>query len=288
MENEGKLGRIFLAAMLGNAAVSLVKILGGLLSGSTALLADGSDSILNVASSGIAYHYYKRSRKPPDEKHPYGHVRFEVYGSILILLLMAATFSFVGFMAVDRLAHGEPELVDKIGIAFAVVSILLNASVSSLLRVHGRGSQIALAESRHVSLDVAEGVTTLAGVTLGSLFSAYYDLAATIIILGMVSYFIYETLQDLRSQIIDTSPPSEVLDAIREEAMRIHGVKGVHALRARVVGERIYADLHLEVDPRLSVEEAHRLCDELEKSIERRFEGRVDLTIHVEPAPSHG
>ncbi|MGC9107831.1 MAG: cation diffusion facilitator family transporter [Infirmifilum sp.] len=288
MENEGKLGRIFLAAMLGNAAVSLVKILGGLLSGSTALLADGSDSILNVVSSGIAYHYYKRSQKPPDEKHPYGHVRFEVYGSILILLLMAATFSFVGFMAVDRLAHGEPELVDKIGIAFAVVSILLNASVSSLLRVHGRGSQIALAESRHVSLDVAEGVTTLAGVTLGSLFSAYYDLAATIIILGMVSYFIYETLQDLRSQIIDTSPPSEVLDAIREEAMRIHGVKGVHALRARVVGERIYADLHLEVDPRLSVEEAHRLCDELEKSIERRFEGRVDLTIHVEPAPSHG
>jgi len=288
LENEGKLGRIFLAAMLGNAAVSLVKILGGLLSGSTALLADGSDSILNVASSGIAYHYYKRSRKPPDEKHPYGHVRFEVYGSILILLLMAATFSFVGFMAVDRLAHGEPELVDKIGIAFAVVSILLNASVSSLLRVHGRGSQIALAESRHVSLDVAEGVTTLAGVTLGSLFSAYYDLAATIIILGMVSYFIYETLQDLRSQIIDTSPPSEVLDAIREEAMRIHGVKGVHALRARVVGERIYADLHLEVDPHLSVEEAHRLCDELEKSIERRFEGRVDLTIHVEPAPSHG
>ena len=72
---------------------------GHILLWSTALLAEGSDSILNVVSSSIAHRFYTRSLKPPDERHPYGHMRFEVYGSLLILLLMATTFSFVGFMA---------------------------------------------------------------------------------------------------------------------------------------------------------------------------------------------
>ena len=283
MESQGRLRRLFISASLGNALISIIKIMGGLLSGSTALLADGSDSILNVVSSSIAYRFYTRSLKPPDERHPYGHKRFEVYGSLLILLLMAATFSFVGFMALDRFSHGEPERVDPIGIVFAVASLGLNLTVSSLLRVYGRGSQIALTESRHTSLDVVEGIMTLSGVILGSFVSAYFDLAATFIILVIVFYFIYGTLQELRSQILDTSPPQSVIDAIKEEALNLKGVRGVHSLRARVVGDKIYADLHLEVSPRLTVEEAHQICDELETNVNKRFGGKVDLTIHVEP-----
>ncbi|MEZ0345602.1 MAG: cation diffusion facilitator family transporter [Infirmifilum sp.] len=284
MNHREELKKVFLAASIGNALVSVVKIIGGLIAGSTALLADGSDSILNVASSAIGYHFYTRSLKPPDEKHPYGHTRFEVYGSILILLLMAATFSFVAFTALDRFSHGEPEKVGTIGIAFAAVSLVLNLAVSRLLRLYGKGSQIAMTESRHTSLDVFEGVTTLTGVTLGSLVSAYYDLAATVLILCIVVFFIYETLQELRGQILDTSPPQNVVETIREEAEKIRGVEGVHAIRARVVGEKIYADLHLEVSPGITVEEAHRICDEVEKNVNARLGGKVDLTIHVEPS----
>ncbi len=283
MEAE-RVKRVLLFSALGNAAVSIMKILGGIVSGSTALLADGSDSILNVASAMIAYRFFSQSTEPPDEKHPYGHTRFEAYGSMVILLLMAVTFSFVGFMAIDRFIHGMPERVDPIGIAFAGVSLILNLAVSSLLRIYGRGSQTALTESRHTSFDVAEGMTTLTGVTLGSIFSAYYDLIATIIIMGIAAFFIHETLRELQEQIVDTSPPPEILEAIEEEALRIRGVKGVHSLRARVVGDKIYADLHLEVDPRLSVDEAHALCDQIERAVGARLGGRVDLTIHVEPS----
>jgi len=139
-------------------------------------------------------------------------------------------------------------------------------------------------ESRHTSLDVLEGVTTLTGVTLGSTLSAYYDLAATFVILGIVAYFIYETLRELQAQVVDTSPPPEVLKAIEEEALRVQGVKGVHSLRARAVGGRVYADLHLEVSPQLSVDEAHSLCDQVERNVSKRLGGNVDLTIHVEPS----
>jgi len=276
--------RVLIFSSIGNAAISLLKILGGLVSGSTALLADGSDSVLNVASATIAYRYYTKGMKPPDEKHPYGHTRFEAYGSILVLILMAVTFSFVGFMAVDRFSHGEPEQVDPVGIAFALVSLALNLAVSSLLRAYGKGSQIAVTESRHTSFDVIEGVTTLTGVTLGSTLSAYYDLAATFVILGIVAYFIYETLRELQGQVVDTSPPLEVLKAIEEEALRVRGVKGVHSLRARTVGGKVYADLHLEVSPQLSVDEAHSLCDQVERNVSKRLGGNVDLTIHVEPS----
>ncbi|QOJ78933.1 cation transporter [Infirmifilum lucidum] len=276
--------RVLIFSSVGNAAISFLKIFGGIVSGSTALLADGSDSMLNVASAAVSYCYYSRSLKPPDDRHPYGHTRFEAYGSIVILLLMAVTFSFIGFTALDRFSHGEPEKVSPIGVAFAVLSLLLNLGVSSLLRAYGRGSQIALTESRHTSLDVAEGVTTLAGVTLGSTVSAYFDLAATVVILGIVAFFIYGTLRELQGQIIDTSPPPEILRAIEEEALKVRGVRGVHSLRARVAGDKIYADLHLEVDPRLPVDEAHELCDHIERAVSARLGGRVDLTIHVEPS----
>lgn len=284
MQSETSPTKVLLLSILGNLAVFIAKMLGGILSGSLALLADGADSSLNVFSSSIAYYFYKKSQKPPDQRHPYGHEKFEVFGSLLILLLMVLTFSAIGFLAIHRLLEGMPEKIDPISIVFAFFSLVLNLTVSTLLKRFSSESLLASTESRHMSLDVVEGATTLTGVTLGSYLSSLYDLFAAIVILVIVTYFVLETLKDLREQIVDTSPDIELSQIIEEAIKNSQQEIQYHALRSRKSGRKIYADFHLVVPKELSVEEAHKICDEIEKKVKEKLGENIDITIHVEPA----
>jgi cation diffusion facilitator family transporter len=284
MHGRDRLRKVLLLSALGNAGVAALKMAGGLLSGSVALLADGSDSVLNVASAAVAYKFTGEAAKPPDEQHPYGHARLEVYASVVILLLMAVTFSFVLFQAVDKVSHGVHERVDPVGVVFALVSLALNLVVSSLLRLWGGGSPAAATEARHVSLDVVEGLTTLTGVSLGAFVSGLYDVLAAAVITAMVTYFIVDTTRGLKHLILDTSPPPEVMRKIEDVLRSSEKVLGYHDLRARAVQGKVYADVHLEMDPSLTLEEAHRVCDAIEGRLREEL-GDVEITIHMEPAP---
>ncbi|MEM2550145.1 MAG: cation transporter, partial [Nitrososphaerota archaeon] len=122
MRKRSPIRKVLLVSTFGNAAICGLKIAGGVLSGSTALLADGSDSLLNVASGAIAYTFKSKAEKPPDSRHQYGHSLLEVYGSLLILMLMIFTFSFIAFIAIDKLRHGFIEPIDTIGVPFAIAS----------------------------------------------------------------------------------------------------------------------------------------------------------------------
>ena len=276
--------QVLVAAAIGNAIVCLLKLAGGALSGSVALLADGSDSLLNVLSASLAYRFRREASRPPDREHPYGHALVETYGSLLILVLMVATFSFVGYMAFDRLVHGFEERVLPIGVVFAIVSLVLNLTVSVSLRVYGRGSSIAVTESRHVSLDAVEGAVTLAGVALGSVFSALYDVVAAFVLLALVAFFVARTLKQLEAEITATSPPREVVARIESALREVREVTGYHNLRVRKAGGSVFADVHLVVKRGLSVEEAHRISDEAESRVKRALEGTpVDIVVHVEP-----
>jgi len=279
--------RVLLASAVGNAALCALKLAGGALSGSVALLADGSDSLLNVVSAALAYRFRREAAKPPDAEHRYGHALFEVYGSVLILAALVATLSFVAFVAVDRLAHGYAEPVDPIGVPFAVASLALNLLISALLRRLGRGSLVARTEARHTAFDVAEGLLSLAGVSLGAYVSRAYDLAAAFILLALVSLFVLRTLRELRVFITAEVPSAELVRELERALASIEGVRGVHDLRVRLAGTRLFADVHLEVDGGLTVEEAHRICDRAEEEVRRRL-GDVDIVIHVEPAGASG
>lgn len=281
----GGLRKVLLASAAGNGAIALLKIFGGVVSGSTALLADGSDSLLNVASATVAYWSVAEASKPPDNQHPYGHQRVEIYGAVVILLLMAVTFSFVAFQALDKLNHGVHEKVDPVGVLFAAISLFLNLGVTTLLRATGGESPVAGAEARHTLLDVAEGIVTLSGVSLGSFVSGLYDVLAAVVIVVMVAYFTASTLVSLKHAIVDTSPPDSVIREIEEVLRETEGVVGFHNLRARRVYGKIFADVHLEMNPSLPLEDVHRTCDEIEKKLRSKI-GDIDIVIHAEPSQS--
>lgn len=282
MGKQNSIHKVLLASTLGNAAICGLKIAGGVLSGSTALLADGSDSLLNVASGAIAYKFRSRAEKPPDSKHRYGHVLLEVYGSLLILALMVFMLSFIAFIATDKLRRGFTGPIDPIGVPFAVTSLALNLTVVAFLRITGRESTITGVEARHISLDVVEGLLTLFGVLLGVYVSALYDVAVTFVLIALIAFFVVQTFRELRASIIAESPPEEVIKVFESTLVGVDGVRGIHSLRIRQAGKKIFADVHLEVDRNITVEEAHRICDEAENKLKQKL-SNVDIVIHIEP-----
>ncbi len=278
--------RGLLTSLVGNAALCALKVAGGVFSGSLALLADGTDSALNVVSASVALLSRRESRKPPDVEHRYGHELFEVYGALIVLLLMVATFSFIAFTIFDRLTHGYAERVDPVGIPFALASLALNLLLSARLGALGSESQAAKAESRHLAFDVVEGSLSLAGVALGSLVSSLYDALAASALLAAAAVLVAKMLRELKAFVTAESPPEEVVRELERALASVRGVRGVHSLRVRQAGSKLFADVHLEVDGGLTVEEAHRICDEAEREVRRRL-GDVDVVIHVEPE-GHG
>ncbi|MCS7136018.1 MAG: cation diffusion facilitator family transporter [Aigarchaeota archaeon] len=282
MRKRDSIDKVLLASIFGNAAICGVKIAGGVLSGSTALLADGSDSLLNVASGTIAYAFKSKAEKPPDSKHHYGHSLFEVYGSLLILALMIFTFSFITFVAIDKLRRGFAETIDPIGVPFAVASLALNMLMIILFRTFGRESTIVSVEARHISFDVLEGLLTLAGVSLGVYVSALYDIAATFVLIGLIAFFVVQTFRELRASIIAESPSEEIMKVLENTLTGVDGVRGIHNLRIRQAGKKIFADVHLEVDRKLTVKEAHKICDEAENKLKQKLSD-IDIIIHIEP-----
>jgi len=270
--------------ILSNVGLVIFKILGGVLSRSIALIADGSDSLLNVLSSIITYRYYRKARYPPDRDHPYGHLRYEAYASFLIIVLMAITFSFVAFSAIDKISSGRAiERVSDIGIVFAVISFIFNIIYSNALKKLSRESQLLMTEARHISIDALESSIVLAGVSLGALLSGMFDIVATIAIVNIVIYYIIKTLRELKESITDVSPPTDILQAIEKTIMSTPGVIGYHSLRARQYYGKVFADVHVIVKRNISIDEAHDIATRIEERLKDMFGKMLDIVIHVEP-----
>jgi len=268
--------------VLSNVGLVIFKVFGGILSKSTALIADGSDSLLNVLSSIITYKYYRKARYPPDRDHPYGHLRYEAYASFLIIILMVITFSFIAFSALSKLSR-VIEGVSVIGIIFAAVSFILNIVYSNVLKKLSKESQLLMTEARHISVDVLESSVVLIGVSLGALVSGIFDIMATIAVVGIVVYYIVKTLRELKESITDVSPPTDVLRTIERTIASTEGVIEYHSLRARQYFGKVFADVHVVVRRDISVDKAHDIATRIEEKLNDLFGDMLDIVIHIEP-----
>ncbi len=272
----------FKFAIVFNAIVTMIKIVGGIISGSIALLADGLDSSLNVLTLGVTRRYYYRARKPPDETHPYGHYRYEAYASIIVLLIMTilgTTIVIVSFH--DFLSGVESEKIGMEAIPFAALSLIVNICVYSMFMVE---DSIALkTERRHISVDVFESIIVMIGVVLASFISKMWDLLASILITVIIFFNVYASMKELQAFIMDVSPDKDVLDRIVNIILSTNGVEDIHALRARKIGKKIFVDLHLIVKKGTPIERAHYIADLVEENLKKEFNDDIDVLIHLEP-----
>lgn len=267
-----------------NLVVAAAKFLYGLYSGSSAMQADGIHSVFDSVGNIVGLIGVSIALRPPDEEHPYGHTKFETYGSIIIGILLLFAAYEVGSGAVSRLISGE-YTADVSVASFVVMALTLAINICVTLSERSFGkklsSEILLADASHTLSDVLVSL----GVIVGLAFVACGFPAADPITALIVTACILASAVGVFSRGLKTlSDTSRIpYEEISRVAYSLDEVKQVHNIRTRGTESSVYCDLHLLVDPGLTVEDAHTLSDELEARLKQAFPQIVEVLIHVEP-----
>ncbi|HNV37800.1 MAG TPA: cation diffusion facilitator family transporter [Methanoculleus sp.] len=280
--------RVFVIVLILNVAVAVVKAVFGVMAGSVSMVADalhsGFDSFSNVVGI-VAMHL---AGKPPDPEHPYGHGKIETLGTLVIgamLLLTAAGILLEGY---GRLITPVTPEITPITVGVMVGTLITNIIVSTYERRKGEEyqSQILIADSLHTRSDVFVSTAVLGGflaIRLG------YPAADPIIALGiglLIARMGVGILYGAAEVLIDSMnlPCDPAL--VRAVVMDTPGVAGYHDFRCRGKPGEIFADIHVTVDPALSIARAHAISEEVEQRLKETVPGLAEVVVHIEPDDS--
>ncbi|HTX87728.1 MAG TPA: cation diffusion facilitator family transporter [Bacteroidales bacterium] len=277
--------RVARLSVFSNSLLIVLKVITGILSGSISILSEAIHSFMDLLAAIIAFFSVRISDTPADDRHPYGHGKFEnISGVVEALLIFVAAFWII-FEAVKKLLH--PKHIETIGIGFGVmlISAVVNFLVSRrLYKVAKETESIALeADALHLKTDVY----TSAGVALGLglIWITGYHLLDPVIAIAVALLILKESFVLFRKAygpLLDVSLPKQETDHIRM-LIEKHCSEGVsyHDLRTRKAGNFKYVDLHLNLPETLTVRQAHDICDEIENEIRAALRN-VEVNIHVE------
>lgn len=272
-----------------NATLVVLKLAVGLYIGSVSVIAEAIHSQMDLLAALIALFAVRASAIPPDEDHPYGHGKVEnVSGTVESLLIFVAAGVIV-YEAADKLMHGSQLEAVTLGLAVMGLSVVVNLVVSRrLMKVAKATDSVALeADAYHLTTDVVTSVGVFIGLLLVKLTGwAFLDPLVAIGVALIIAKAAWDITRRSFLDLLDRGLPRQDRTAI-ELVLGRHGgrISNYHRVRSRKSGSDRHIDLHLVVDGKIPVAEAHDLCDQLEREL-REVLGACTLTIHVEPCDS--
>jgi cation diffusion facilitator family transporter len=273
-------------SIISNSALVILKLVVGTLMGSVAVLSEAIHSGLDLLASLIAYYAVGKAGKPADERHPYGHGKWENVSGVIEALLILAAAAYIVYEAVIRLMHGSPIGHLGLGTAVMAISALVNWVISRrLFAVARKTHSIALeADAWHLRIDVYTSVGVVAGLGLIALTNlTWLDSVAALIVALLIVKSSMELVMKAMGDIFDTRIPVEDEAKIHEVLSRYKdSFVDFHRLRSRKSGSVKFIDLHVAVPRKWTVDEAHILSDELERDILAVLPN-TQVIIHIDP-----
>lgn len=285
-EERARLLRRATLASVGTAVgLSLAKIGAWWFSGSVALLASTVDSAMDAGASLITAFAVRYALKPADEDHRFGHGKSEALAGLAQAVIITASAAFLIQHAIDRILHPRP--LEAIGAGIAVMGLSIAATFGLVLYqrrvIRATGSAAISADALHFVSDLATNAGTIAALGLASLGLTRLDPILGIAIAATTLYGALQIGWNTSQVLMDRELSSEVQERIRSIALAHAEVLGVHDLRTRQSGPTTLIQMHLEMDGRLSLTDAHRISDEVETALREAFPG-ADVVIHEDPA----
>jgi cation diffusion facilitator family transporter len=284
------------AAALGSiaAAVALtgLKIIIGLWSGSLGILAEAAHSGMDLLATLVTYIAVRLSGKPPDSDHPYGHGKIEHLSALFETLLLLLTCAWIIRESVYRLA-AQRVLVDASVWTFLVMTVSIGVDVLRsriLYRIAAKHRSQALeADALHFQTDMWSSAVVLlglAGVRLATWFPVLRlcqkaDAVAALLVAGLVVVVSVRLGMRTIAGLMDTSPLGAA-EQIKAKVETIREVMDCHAVRVRHSGPNYFVDLHITLDGRQPLEDAHAVTERVEQLVGEVLPG-ADVTVHPEP-----
>jgi cation diffusion facilitator family transporter len=283
--------RVTAIAMTVGGTLSASKLLVGWIAHSTAVFADGLENAGDLFGSALVLYALHLASKPPDSDHPYGHGRSETIAGLAIGVLLDASAIAICYESIRRM-HVGTELPRLYAIWPLVASIVVKTGLSfgKFRFGHPIGSAALKADAWHDAIEIASGVVALLALALTPYDPQHFSAAdhwggfgVRLIVLFTALHVVRDTSNDL----MDAMPSQERINRIRSVALSEPGVKGVEKIYARKTGLQYHVELHLEVDPQMTVQDSHDLATKTRFLIRDKLEWVADVVVHVEPFRSH-
>jgi cation diffusion facilitator family transporter len=281
--------RVALAGMVVSGVLAAIKITAGLMGHSHAVVADGLESAGDVFASGVVLLGLTLAAKPPDWDHPYGHGRLETVTGLFVGFTLAMTGLAISVNA--WLTIGGPPLPPAPFVVWPLIGSAVAKSLLSGVKFHfGRKIRSAalLADAWNDSVDILSALAALVAVSL-TIVSPHRFFAADhwgAFAVGLIVIFTgFRVTRDTALQLMDTMPDRESMATVRNAALTVPGVRGVEKCYARKTGLQYHVDLHLEVDPEITVRQSHVIATQVRIVIKETLAWVADVLVHVEPAP---
>ena len=266
--------------------LGFVKVLVGYIGNSQALIADGIHSLSDLITDILVLVATKQSAQAADEGHPYGHDRIQTLVSLALAGSLGIIAIVIAWDAVIRIVSPESLLLPGFWpLAVAAISVVSKEGYFQYVVRHPStaSSRMLYANAWHSRSDALSSLAVIVGVGGVLAGFAWADAFAAIVVAGLLLVVAYRIGREGAEELID-SAASPVLNAnMRKTILSIEGVRDSHELRTRRMADKVLADLHIRVDPLISVSEGHRIGDEVMDALKTRFPEVGDVVVHIDP-----
>jgi len=270
-----------------NGGLALVKLATGIVGHSYALIADAVESLGDIFSSAIVWGGLVIASRPADKNHPYGHGKAEPLAALAVAGMLIAAGVGIAVQAIHEIRSPHQAPAPYTLVVLLVVIIIKEKMFRFERRTALRiGSTAVIADAWHHRSDACTSAAAAIGIAIALIGGEGYEtaddwaaLAACLVIVANGLRFVRTSVTEL----MDTTPRTDLAETIRVAALEVKGARLVEKLLVRKTGPKLLIDLHLEVDPDLTVRRAHEIAHAVKDLIMTRWPEVADVLVHVEP-----
>ena len=289
MTTAGEVSRLTRRAAILSVSVAttlaLLKIFAAFETGSVAVLGSLADSALDIAASAVTLFGVHIAAQPADEDHRFGHGKAEAMAAMFQVLVISVSAALILIQAARRFVTGGETSAPEYGIAVSAIAMIATLGLVAYQRsiVKRTGSVAIRTDSIHYSSDLLLNAAVMAALVLDGILGVRgADPFLGIAIALWLALGAWRGAQTAINQLMDREWPDEKRRRVVEVAKQHPQFRGIHDLRTRTSGMHDFVQFHLEVDPDLTVRDAHDVVEDVERALERAFPG-ADVLIHLDP-----
>jgi cation diffusion facilitator family transporter len=280
-------GRAAVWGLSVNLVLVALKLTGGLLTGSMALIADAVNSIGDVASALAVRGALLVAQRDEDEDHPYGHTKAESIAGLSVALIIAFSAVFLIIETFHRLAQPLAPIALSAGVIAAICAVIKEFTYRYVNRVAQdlRSTSLHASALDHRSDAISSGVVAVA-LLCSPIFgdkAAYIDPIAAIFVCAYLIYVGVQMFTNIAGELMDQQADEETVAIIRKVAHSVDAVADVEKLRVRKSGLEFFAEIHVQVEGHLTVSEGHRIGHHVKDKLMAEIPRLRDVHVHIEP-----
>ncbi len=274
--------------MIANTLLATAKLATGIAGHSNALVADAVESLADLFSSVIVWRGLVVAAEPADADHPYGHGKAEPIAAAVVSTMLLLAAASITIQAAFEILHSH-HVPSSYTLVVLIVVVAIKESLFRFVMREG-----VSVESSTVRTDAwhhrSDAITSLAaglGISISLIGGPKYSAAdgvAAVVAAGIIAWNGWRLLRPALDELMDTSPEPAVTERIREIASAASGVVCVEKCIVRKMGYHLFVDMHVEVDPQMTVQRAHEIAHGVKDRVRQELPAVHDVLVHVEPA----